>query len=118
MAKARLDLAAAKLLLEPGTGEPITEVALFHLQQAAEKLLKAMLSKRGVHYPKTHDIENLLLLCRQNGIALPDNADSIMDLSDYAVEGRYEMMAEPMTDISGYFELVLSLQRFVDTNDH
>lgn len=112
--KAALDLAAARMLLRPGEDEPLAEAALFHLQQAAEKLVKSLLSRQGIHYPKTHDIENLLQLCRQNNIALPENADRLVDLSDYAVESRYEMMSEPVAGIAGYLDQVDALQQFVE----
>lgn len=32
----------------------------FHLQQAAEKLLKALLDARDVRYPRTHDLSHFL----------------------------------------------------------
>lgn len=42
--------------------DPTADVALigFHYQQAAEKLLKALLAERNVDYPLTHDLERLL----------------------------------------------------------
>lgn len=34
----------------------------FHVQQAAEKMLKALLASQGVRYPLTHDLRALLNL--------------------------------------------------------
>lgn len=40
--------------------EPTTTAAAYHCQQAAEKLVKAVLVSAGVHPPKSHDIGILL----------------------------------------------------------
>ncbi|MEK6409399.1 MAG: HEPN domain-containing protein [Acidobacteriota bacterium] len=40
---------------------PLDTVA-FHVQQAAEKMLKALLASRGVDYPRTHDLRALINL--------------------------------------------------------
>jgi HEPN domain-containing protein len=61
----------------------------FHSQQAAEKLLKALLQKHAVHFGKTHDLEGLLRLCAavfpQLTILVPD----AQLLNDYSVRYRY-----------------------------
>lgn len=44
------------------------DAVAFHIQQAAEKLLKALLASRSIEYPRTHDLEALL------DLALPDFA--------------------------------------------
>ena len=36
-----------------------TDTIAFHLQQAAEKILKAILASREIIYPKTHDLDDL-----------------------------------------------------------
>ena len=57
---AERDLSAAERMLE---SSPILEVAAYHLQQAAEKSVKAALISLGVPYPrggsKGHDISIL-----------------------------------------------------------
>ncbi len=42
----------------------------FHAQQAAEKVLKAVLVHATVEFPKTHDLQALLLLLRNSGISV------------------------------------------------
>lgn len=37
-----------------------TDTVAFHLQQTAEKILKALLASRTIVYPKTHDLDELL----------------------------------------------------------
>jgi hypothetical protein len=39
----------------------------FHAEQAAEKAFKAVLVHAAVEFPKTHDLQALLLLVRNNG---------------------------------------------------
>ena len=34
----------------------------FHCQQSVEKYLKARLEEAAISFPKTHDLENLLML--------------------------------------------------------
>ena len=50
----------------------ITDESLgFHAQQAAEKLLKALLTLHGLDYPRSHDLSVLLALLGQGGIPCP-----------------------------------------------
>ncbi|HAB51510.1 MAG TPA: DNA-binding protein, partial [Ignavibacteriales bacterium] len=42
------------------------EIFGFHAQQTVEKLLKAWLSSLGVKYERTHDLQNLFSLLRDN----------------------------------------------------
>ena len=46
------------------------EIVGFHCQQALEKLLKALLSLRGVRYRKTHDLRELMDLLKDGGGAV------------------------------------------------
>ncbi|MFQ5859583.1 MAG: HEPN domain-containing protein, partial [Anaerolineae bacterium] len=43
---------------------PNYDAACFHAQQTAEKYLKAFLQEHGVAFPKTHNLIELLELCR------------------------------------------------------
>lgn len=43
----------------------------FHAQQAAEKLMKCVLTFHGVIFPKTHDLSMLLDLLLKSGINVP-----------------------------------------------
>jgi HEPN domain-containing protein len=62
----------------------------FHLQQAAEKLLKAALSSLAVSYPLTHDLEALLDLALPQFPRLARFRDRLLAFSSYAVEMRYD----------------------------
>ena|SRR5258708_829193 len=62
----------------------------FHAQQTVEKTLKAWCSFAGISYPRTHDLERLLRLLQDGGVQLPEEFVSLADLTDYAVQYRYE----------------------------
>jgi HEPN domain-containing protein len=66
------------------------EIFGFHAQQAVEKALKAWLSLRRLEYPRTHDLEVLFDLLVENGERLPQDLQIPFDLTDFAVQFRYE----------------------------
>ena len=83
---AKRDIEALRVMRQSG-GLP-DEIYGFHVQQAAEKLLKAWIALLGESYPLTHSIETLLKLLADRGV---DTAP-FLDLSaytPYAVEFRY-----------------------------
>ena len=64
------------------------EVYGFHVQQAAEKLLKAWIALLGESYPLTHSIETLLKLLSDRGVGTGPFRD-LTAFTPYAVEFRY-----------------------------
>jgi len=107
--KAKADLLASNVLydsLMKGDSGPDLEVICFHLQQSAEKLMKAVLSKNHIAYPRIHDLETLLNLITDNGIVLDTNRELLIELNDYAVEGRYAIMHEELENIKDIFFLL------------
>jgi len=66
------------------------DTACFHAQQAAEKYLKAVMAAHGLDIPRTHDLEEIQLLCvefiRDDGF----RNLALEELSDYAVSVRYD----------------------------
>jgi len=87
--RAESDLAAARLVLDAGTIGPW--VAAFHAQQAAEKAIKAILTRDQVDFPKTHDLGELRALVTTPH-ALPDGSQ-LARLNPYSVEARYPDLA-------------------------
>ena len=65
-----------------------TEIFGFHVQQGAEKLLKAWIALLGDSYPLTHSIESLLALLADRGAATEPFND-LAAYTPYAVEFRY-----------------------------
>ena len=68
---------------------PVRDHVCFHFQQAAEKYVKARLEEANVRFPKTHDIERLLLMAAQLEPLWSALTPAGKRLSDYAVRIRY-----------------------------
>jgi HEPN domain-containing protein len=62
--------------------------AAYHCQQAAEKLVKAVLARAGIDFPRTHDIGALVGMLPKNH-ALAARLAPLRDLTPYAVAYRY-----------------------------
>jgi HEPN domain-containing protein len=110
--KAAVDLHSATILyndFQNRNSELDIEVILFHLQQATEKCLKAILSFHQIHYPKVHDLEELLNLLNDEKISLKINSSLLIDLSDFAVEGRYSVIHDDLIETEQYFEEISHL---------
>ena len=71
------------------------DTVCFHIQQTAEKLLKALLAFRGVDYPLTHDLKDLLELAVAVSPVLGEFATSLPDYTVYAVALRYDATFYP-----------------------
>lgn len=69
----------------------------FDAQQAAEKAIKAVLIRRGVEFPHTHDLGRLLALVRDEGESIPDAVEEARELTAYAWLTRYPAEPEPTT---------------------
>ena len=90
---AQADLAIARIPLPRGAKY---EQLCFHAQQAAEKAMKAVLLKRGVDFPFTHNLQALIDLLPE-GLLRPLNLVYAVDLNPYAVTTRYPPGAEPVS---------------------
>jgi HEPN domain-containing protein len=66
------------------------EVIGFHCQQAAEKILKALLSDLEVRFRKTHEIGALMALLAQAGCPAPENLENLDILTPFGAIYRYE----------------------------
>jgi hypothetical protein len=66
----------------------------FHIQQAVEKMLKALLCQLAVKYKRTHDLEYLVTLVQDHGEALPMGILDITQLESYGVAYRYDSVPE------------------------
>lgn len=68
----------------------------FHAQQAAEKFLKALLTRHRIPFPRTHNIEALLLLA--NGVVegIHEALREAHALTPYGVETRYPGESPPV----------------------
>ena len=71
--------------------------ACFDAQQAAEKAIKAVLMHRGINFPFTHNLTNLLNLLLRENLQLPDEILQAGRLTEYGVETRYPPSLEDVT---------------------
>jgi HEPN domain-containing protein len=87
LTKAASDLRSAKVL---GSAEdPTLDTAIYHCQQAAEKVVKAFLVHCGVTPEKTHDIRNLTIQAAAHEPRFNELLTFAAELTPYAWEFRY-----------------------------
>lgn len=98
--KSRNDLESARKLI---TGEnPITDTAIYHTQQCAEKALKAYLNSRGLGTIKTHDLRVLVELAIEKDVDFKSVYDDALSLNPFATAFRYpDIVFEPGIDEVG-----------------
>jgi HEPN domain-containing protein len=89
--KAKQDELALEKLLDDRDIED--DLLGFHAQQAAEKMLKAVLAARGVDYPKTHNLRVLIELLSAEGIRLPEKLAEIDRLTQFGTTFRYDTIS-------------------------
>lgn len=98
--KAVADIEIAKLAIAAHDDAIDDATILFHLQQAAEKLLKALLAFKDIHFEKVHDLLVLVQTCEENGIPLPEFTTRFSLLNPFAVVGRYDILEAGTIDVT------------------
>jgi hypothetical protein len=66
----------------------------FHVQQAIEKLLKALLSQLSIEYRYTHDLDYLVTQLKDAGETIPDVLVDLSRIGRFAVTNRYDEIPE------------------------
>ena len=90
LAKADQDeLAARQLATDARIGD---EVVGFHIQQAVEKRLKALLTFHAIPYRRTHDLLELIDQLIAHGHPVNMTLEALQELTPFAVEYRYESL--------------------------
>lgn len=84
--KAELDLLTVDRLCSE---DPFRDVVAFHAQQAAEKYLKALLTRHQIEFPKTHELRRLLELLAGVEPQLAASLTAIKWLEPFGVDVRY-----------------------------
>jgi hypothetical protein len=112
--KATQDLAVLdKLLDDPAIDD---ETLGYHDQQAAEKLIKALLALNEHDYPRSHNIGLLLDLLASHGIPLPERMDALQALTPFGTVFRYDdLPLEDTPDRHTWPPLLHDLQAYVTT---
>ena len=86
--KAAQDMAVLNKLIDDR--EISDETLGYHAQQAAEKLIKALLALEGHPYPRSHNIGLLLDLLQSHGIPLPERFDIVDALTPFGTVFCYD----------------------------
>ena len=88
--KVAIDRHAQVLLIKAAEDEAVLHVAGipdgpfgFHVQQAIEKLLKALLSQLSIEYKFTHDLNQLELQLKDAGEALPAGLEDFSSIGTF-----------------------------------
>ena len=67
----------------------------------------------GVDFPKIQDLEELFALLKDQKQTIPDEFQSLVDFTDFAVQFRYDAF-EDFEDDLDRDEIVQKIQNFVD----
>jgi HEPN domain-containing protein len=86
----------------------------FHSQQAVEKFLKAFLVYHNVDFPRTHDVDFLLLECKK--IDSSEFEVDLGSLSDFGVNIRYpdDFYVPDKKETSQYREIAHDIKKIVE----
>ena len=87
LARADEDATVAELALTRDS--PLTNRAAFHCQQAAEKMLKALLVAAGAAPPRSHDMELLIQAAAPLYPALRKGMPAFARLTEWLTASRY-----------------------------
>ena len=93
---------------------PLTDIACFHCQQAAEKYLKAFLAAHLIKPPRIHDIATILKACSELDASF-EQLEKVSYLTDFAVEMRYPdaFYMPVIDDARKAYEDAISVKNFV-----
>ena len=80
------------------SSEVLYEDLCFDIQQAVEKVFKALCIKEGIDFPRTHNIEFLIEKLEKKGVKIPENIKKAKMLTEYAVETRYPGDYDPVEE--------------------
>jgi HEPN domain-containing protein len=112
--KAKADIAIAFHAIDAHDPDIDNATILFHFQQAVEKLLKALLSFKKIHFEKIHDIASLIDLCKIHGIELTEYTGNFPDFNIFAVIGRYNIIDDTEGIPKQYCEQVVEFKNYIE----
>ncbi len=111
--RANEDIAVIESLVNAGV-EYYTSSICFHAQQASEKFLKAYLAYHDVDFPRTHDLDFLLIECQK----IDKEAFQIdfKSLTDFGVSVRYpdDFYIPDEKEALEYRDIAISVKEIVE----
>jgi HEPN domain-containing protein len=110
--KAKADLNAATILYrENGISK---EVVMFHLEQAVEKLIKAVLDKNNINYAEIENLFELIKLSQERFDFDNEQLNLLGELNEYRFEEYSENFGiNDVDDINEYFNFVNEVEKKV-----
>ena len=110
--KAKADLNAATILYR-GNGMS-KEVVMFHLEQAVEKLIKAVLDKNNINYAEIENLFELIKLSQERFDFENEQLNLLGELNEYRFEEYSENFGiNDVDDINEYFNFVNEVEKKV-----
>jgi len=95
--------------------EQYTSTICFHAQQAVEKFLKSFLIFHDIDFPRTHDLDFLLMECRK----IDKNSFNIdiKSLTDFGVSIRYpdDFYIPGINETREYIEIAKEIKNLVES---
>jgi len=94
--------------------EIATSAVCFHCQQFVEKVLKSYLTHRSIDFGKTHNLEFLLELCKNQDRDF--EGIEVGNLTFYAVDVRYpdEFYIPSFEETKECYEIAMRVKEFIE----
>ena len=110
--KAKADLNAATILYrENGISK---EVVMFHLEQAVEKLIKAVLDKNNINYAEIENLFELIKLSQERFDFDNEQLNLLGELNEYRFEEYSEKFEiNDAENIDKYFDFISEVEKRV-----
>jgi HEPN domain-containing protein len=91
-----------------------TSTICFHSQQAVEKFLKAFLIYHDIDFPKTHDLDFLLMECKKIDNSFIDI--ELKSLTDFGVSIRYpdDFYVPGVKETKEYIEIAEEIKKLIE----
>ena len=111
--RAREDISVMHNLEQSGIEYYVSTIC-FHAQQAVEKYLKAYLILHDIDFPRTHDVDYLLLECQK--IDANQFDFDFRSLTEFGVSVRYpdDFYIPGIEETKGYIEVALDVKVLVE----
>ena len=100
--------------LHKSNPEGFTSTICFHAQQTVEKYLKAFLALHDVDFPRTHDLDYLLMECQK--IDKDSFNVDLKSLTEFGVSVRYpdDFYIPTMKESKEYSEIAITISEIIE----